>query len=499
MEPLQPTLNSLEIRRQQFVEIEKNLISIGFFTPSSKRLEQVEKKSVSIIRYLEGRRIETTATIIPSRLYGLPVTADQDKYLALQEIVGDVRRKRGLIENPMGFSSAQLLRILGKAKSGKSYDEVAEWMKRMTATTVNAVVYLAGRKAWVDDTFHVFDRTVLMGKELPGGRIADMNYIWFSDWQLENINAHYQYPIDLPTYFQLRSHIAKALVPLLQVWLHASMKRGRFEKNYSDLCQILNVKRYAHVSKIKLGLGPSLDELVKYSYLSSWTIEPTAGGEDFKIIFAHGSKFFSDRELRQRSRDGLAPVLEDNPLLQELMSRGIHEEQARKLLTSLPPDQAIRDQLEYGDFLLRTSPGSIRNPPGFYIYLLRDGVMPPADFETSRMRRQRESSTAERLVQEAEQIRKEMAYEEYRRSEVQCHMDTRMTEGELRQAISDSVEDVRAHFPESSRWPKKTIEDVAVQRVRARLESEIPLVTFEEFCVQSPAQRDLFAGIDSAS
>ena len=496
MEALQLTLNNLDLKKQKFIEVEKNLITLGFFSPSSKMLEQVEKKSVSIVRYLDGRRCETTATIIPSRLYGLPVTADQDKYLALQQMIGDLRRKHGTIQNPVGFTAAQLLRVLGKAKSGKSYEEISDWMKRMTATTVNAVVYLAGRKAWVDDTFHVFDRAVSMGTELPDGRVAGMNYIWLSDWQLENINAHYQYPIDLHTYFQLRSHIAKALVPLLQVWLHASMKRGRFEKNYADLCQILNIKHYTHASKIKLGLGPSLDELVKHAYLASWDIEPTADQRDFKLIFVHGAKFFSDRELRQGVKDGLVPALHYGPLLQELVSRGVHEEQARKLLAAIPADQPVRDQLEYGDFLLRTSPkGSFRNPPGFYMYLLRDGVMPPADFETSRVKNQRELSLSDQMAQEAQQMKKEIAYEEYRRSEVERYIDQNLGEGDIRRAMEESMRDVTAHFPESSRWPKKTIEEVAAQRFRAKLANELPLPSFEEFCTQYAGQLDLFTSL----
>ena len=77
-------------------------------------------------------------------------------------------------------------------------------------------VYLAGKKRWVKDRFHVFERAVSFGKELEPGVVADRNYIWFSDWQLENINNNYLIPVDLETYRQLRNHIAKTLVPLLQ-------------------------------------------------------------------------------------------------------------------------------------------------------------------------------------------------------------------------------------------------------------------------------------------
>ena len=487
--PLQAAFNSEA--KVRFIEIEKNLISMGFFTPSSKRLEAVEQKTVSLSRYLYGRRVETSATIIPSRLYGLPVTADQDKYLALQYIVSELKRKYGKVSNPIGFTAASLLRILGKAKSGKSYDEVLEWMRLMTATTINAQVYFAGRKSWVDDTFHVFDRAIAMGKEMPDGSVADRNYVWLSDWQLENINAHYQFPIDLHSYFQLRSHIAKGLVPLLQIWLHASVKRGRFEKSYADLCQILNIKQYQHVSKLKLGLGPSLDELVKHSYLAAWSIETTAHGE-FKIVFTHGAKFFSDRELRSGVSSQLA--IAASPMTQELVSRGIQEDLAKRLISTLPPEQPIRDQLEYGDHVLRSAPrGAFRNPPGFYVYLLRDGVLPPAGFETSRMRQQRELADARSQEESVNQARHELAYDDYRRRAIDEYFVESVCEKERMELIESSRRDVRAHFPESSRWPPQTVEDVAMQRLKAQIADRVDLMSFDEFCKLGYHQMDLFS------
>ena len=52
---------------------------------------------------------------------------------------------------------------------------------------------------------------------MPDGTTADRNYVWLSEWQLENINHNFLLPIDFEAYKQLRNHIAKALVPLLQI------------------------------------------------------------------------------------------------------------------------------------------------------------------------------------------------------------------------------------------------------------------------------------------
>lgn len=115
----------------------------------------------------------------------------------------------------------------------------------MSSTTIisNGVVYIAGKKRFARDRFRVFDRAVSFGKEMEDGTIADANYVWLSSWQIDNINNKHLLPIDLETYQQLKNHIAKALVPLLQIWLFASHKAGSFEKRYDELCEILNVQK----------------------------------------------------------------------------------------------------------------------------------------------------------------------------------------------------------------------------------------------------------------
>src|SRR3990172_2483637 len=97
----------------EFVRVEKNLISLGFFTPSNKTIQGIKQKKISIMRQSDGSRIEGRAVILTSAVYGLPVTGDQDKYFALQKIITDLRRQKGEIRNPVGFSSAELLRVLG--------------------------------------------------------------------------------------------------------------------------------------------------------------------------------------------------------------------------------------------------------------------------------------------------------------------------------------------------------------------------------------------------
>jgi hypothetical protein len=201
------------------------LASLGFFTPSSRRIKDQKVKRISFTKEVDGKRVEVTGDILPSALHGLPITADQDKYLAFQEIATNMLESEGEIKNPVRFRSAELLRVLGQnTKTGTNYKDIGQWLEVMSSTTIksNGVVFIKGQERFATDLFHVFDRVVRIGGQLEDGTIADANYVWLSQWQLQNINKKFLLPIDFATYRELKNHIAKALVPLLQIWLFAS-------------------------------------------------------------------------------------------------------------------------------------------------------------------------------------------------------------------------------------------------------------------------------------
>jgi hypothetical protein len=474
-----------------FIEVEKNIIALGFFTPSSCRILTDKKKTISTVRYFNGEKIETTSTILPSAYYGLPVTADQDKYFALQKIIQQERRRTGLVPDPVGFTSADLLRILGVKKNGKNYDDVEEWMKRMTATTITAKLFFAGRKVWVDDTFHVFDRVALKGMDLGDGRIATMNYIWLSQWQRDNIAANYELPIDFDVYCRLRNHIAKALVPLLQIWLYTSMRTGRFEKSYTAFCQLLNIRQYEHLSKIRSVLAPSFSELTEAGYIASWAIEPRTAVQDFKISVTHGPKFFADRQRRaglDRARSSA-----DFDQIHALGRRGISEPAARQLLATIPDDQPIVDQLEWGDYLIQTArAGTFRNPAGFYVYLLRNAVLPPRHFETSRVREARRAQIATGSQMALKRLELENDYAEYRQRAVEESRNREYPADKLEAKLSELKGEIRRETPEADDWLPIRLHELAMQRLSAEIARKIPLLTFEEFADRRPPQPGLF-------
>jgi len=88
-------------RATTFAKVEKSLISLGFFTPSSRRIKDQKIKRISFVREIAGKKVEGTAEFHPSAALGLPITADQDKFLALQDIITNLPRVDGKISNPI--------------------------------------------------------------------------------------------------------------------------------------------------------------------------------------------------------------------------------------------------------------------------------------------------------------------------------------------------------------------------------------------------------------
>jgi hypothetical protein len=94
--------------------------------------------------------------------------------------------------------------------------------------------------------------------------------------------------------------------------------------------------------------------------------------------------------LKPTSEPQPAQTVIDYRLVAEMSKRGISETDARAILANLPADQAILDQLEWGDFQISQSRGKITNPAGFYISLLQRNAIPPPTFETSAARSARQ-------------------------------------------------------------------------------------------------------------
>jgi hypothetical protein len=484
----------LVVEEVDLVRVEKSLHSLGFFASTANR--EISRTIVQVFRRPDGQRIHAKAVIegIPS--LGLPTTADRDKYMAFMKIALDQRDFQGEVTNPVRFSGADMIKLLRLRKGGFHYEEINDWCKRMVATTImsQASIFLADRRQYATDTFHVFDRVVLVGEELNDGTRSEFYQVYLSQWQLTNLNQGYLLPLDFNAYLKLKRDIGKALFGHLSVWFYAS--RGQtIEKKYPDLCQLLNIRAYPHLSKAKSVLEPSLKELTDIGYLSHWDLVRTARGADFKLILSPGSRLLRLPNFAPVSNPEARAALEARlpAWVGELVKRGVAERKARQLAMDIADEQPVADQIEYVDELIRQDRrgrSSISNPAGLLIWAIENNLAVPAEFETLRKRRLREAREANENSSRAAALQLENLYEEFCQEQLQQRLDAEYSGERLEGAIREKMKAVRREQPEwFSRAPEATRREVAFGRLKAAVRESLALPNRETWMKQNPQQR----------
>jgi hypothetical protein len=484
------------VEQVDLVRVEKSLHSLGFFASTAKH--EISRTIVQVFRRPDGQRIQAKAVIegIPS--LGLPTTADRDKYMAFMKIALDQRDFEGQLTNPIRFTGADIIKLLRLRKGGFHYDEINDWCKRMVATTImsEASIFVADRRQYATDTFHVFDRVVLVGEELHDGTRSEFYQVYLSQWQLTNLNQGYLLPLDFNAYLKLRRDIGKALFGHLSVWFYAS--RGQsIEKKYKDLCQLLNIRAYPHLSKARSVLEPSLNELIEIGYLSNWEFIQTSRGSDFKIVLSPGNRLLSLPNFAAVvNPDARAAVDAKLPnWVGQLVLRGVSERKARQLALDISEQQAVGDQIEYAEHLIaqdRRGRGKISNPAGFIIWAIENNVSVPGDFETSRKRRLREAQIEAEAAEQLRKLNLELAYDQFCDEAVDERFAADYPSDRLESAVREELRQLKREQPDwFSGVPDACRREVAIGHLRSKVREGLDLPTFGRWS-KSDLQQRLF-------
>jgi hypothetical protein len=477
------------------IRFEKNLLQMGFFgahdvrhnNQSTRRIEQ------SVVR--GGQRMKIAAEFRGSQELGLPSTSDRDKYLGFMRIAMHQRRLTGNLSNPVRFTGYRLLKELGLSFAGDNYEDINRWGQRMVDTTITSeqVIYLAARKSYANKTVHVFRSFTRTGaSNLDDTGITECYEVVLEDWLLENINQGYVVPEDFNAYRKLKRPTAKGVFGFLHLWFHAS-KGCQVEKDYADLCMLLNVPVYRHVSKIRETMGRSLDELVAVRYLESWDIRPMLTKEGFKLVFTPGEEISSvlaiarQKQLAEsRSSNGIIGNAEA-AAMEALMKRGVAQGKARELVQHFETPK-ILDYIEYTDSLgAKDVKGKITNPPGLLIHSIENQIPFPVTFLSSRRIREEEQVAAQRADSDRRQRIHHFEYEEWCAAKIDEEVNTRFPAGALAHEIKRIVKErVKRDYPKM--LPQHQ-EEIALQYLRRDLRDELILPPFDEWRDQTAQMR----------
>ena len=377
------------------IRFEKNLLQIGFFSAHDRR-SAVSDLSRRIEQWVnrDGKKIRVSAEFRST--LGLPSTADRDKYMAFMKIAMERKMLEGELTNPVRFSGYSMFKALGVSDSGANYEDLNQWGMRMADTTITSeqIIYSSSRRKFMNKTVHVFRSFTRLGESDNNGENQSVQFaVELEDWLLENLNQSYVVPEDFTQYRKLIRPTAKGIFVYLYVWFYAS--RGKeVEKDYGELCALLNVRCYQHVSKIRETMGLSLNDLVSIGYLKEWDIRPMSTKKGFKLVLSPGRCILDVIATTQRRQ---LSVLNDDPKLTDaqehvreaLINRGVTEEKARTLCRGQEPS-LLAEQIEYLDTEIARDAGRrIKNPAGFIIAFIEGGKAVPQTFESSTKREKR--------------------------------------------------------------------------------------------------------------
>jgi len=220
---------------------EVNLLCLPFFALDDKDVRRRKQMEFRAVVERSGRHVEVVWSVSANAKFGYPGPFDRRVHRAVEELLGE----RPLpLTNPVPLGSLYgLCRRMGLSPSGSNYAKVKLALRRLTAATIESKgsFYLKGRRRWLEDVFHLYDRVVFVGEELPDGTEADQNYLYLSSWYLENFNAGYTRPLDYAYYKSLNNEIARRLYELLGVKFYGLCRHGltALWYHYETLCRLL--------------------------------------------------------------------------------------------------------------------------------------------------------------------------------------------------------------------------------------------------------------------
>jgi hypothetical protein len=186
-------------------------------------------------------------------------------------------------------------------------------------------------------------------------------------------------------------------------------------------------------------------------------------------------------------RDDELPVVGD-PRLTALVSRGVTEKTARRILASTLENQPVQEQLEWGDAVVESDPTKILNPAGFYVSLIRDNVTIPSNFETTRKREARDKNEVERRSSRDERQRLNDGYKAYQDREVEAHLAS-LTPRALQELLAQAKDELFTEHKNLRLMDETHIERVIRSKASTIIRDQLSFMSFTAFCASEKDRR----------
>ncbi len=264
----------------RFIKAEANLLRLPLFALGTKGLRTLDAIECRGMIRRNGETHQFTFQAARNAKTQYPGPLSRAAHQAFLSIATD----RGFpIENPIAWSWRDLCRRMAVPPSGR---EVRQIKAAITATAgllirSHFALYSKADRQPIrtsEDALHLYDRVTFVGSPLPDGTIADANYLWLSQWYLQNLNAMFTAPLDydLWRFLDKRSPIASRLYEWLLLNFYSGTPQLRI--NYESLAQFLPVRPEPYLSLAKKQLDPALQLLATVDAVTTATFVPSKSG-----------------------------------------------------------------------------------------------------------------------------------------------------------------------------------------------------------------------------
>jgi hypothetical protein len=279
----------------EIINSEVNLLVFPFFALTRSDLKRKTKTEYKDIIERNGKKLQIIWKVTSNSEYGYPGLFDREVHKVIEQIITQLLKEKGKIENPIPLGSLyNICKKMGIDNyGGHQYRKIKEAFRRIKTTSIETkgTFYSKDKKQWLEDIFNLYERVVFKGEKLNEKDIADDNYLYLGSWYLQNLNSFYVKPIDYKYLKSIESKIASRLYEILGVKFYGLRnKRGAFIcYRYSKLCKLLPIKSHKYFSLAKQQLDPGNEELKNTGFISKFEWSEN-GKNDWLIYYWPGER-----------------------------------------------------------------------------------------------------------------------------------------------------------------------------------------------------------------
>jgi len=410
-------------------------------------------------------------------------------------------------------SMSDVCRLLGTKATGPNLANLKAAFLQNASAFINAKIRYktkSGREKWAEVAYTRYS-VVFTGEALPDGRQADAVHVILNPPYRELLNHVETRPLDYE-YLRRLSPGPQRFYELLSFQIYGAIAGGRMRAKllYSDYCKCAPQVRYYEFDRVKKQMFKLHVPHREAGYITTVDYQEckdAKGQPDWEVFYVPGPKAFAEyntftSRIAAIDNAGSSPTPERTvrkqvaasqttldlsivppdvaSVLEELTRRGVVESKARELIANLKPGQEVMDQIEYVDSLVQKDRRrKIENPPGLYVYYIRDNLTPPADFWSSRKIKLQQQAQEKLQSEQSELLRAQLAYEEYQEAALKRFVES-MDAEEYDQLFKQERRANRRRYPQ---MPVPHLDNLSHRDARRKLieTGRVTLMSFDEF------------------